>query len=124
MANYATQYYQALFTLQGSSLECETARRRVWSHVPRKVTTNMNSTLYCPLTIDEIHTALKSLSTRRAPGINGLPVEIFVAMWKILGSDLLEVYKEALASGTLCRHLNTGLLCLIPKEGCKTSLKN
>jgi hypothetical protein len=92
--------------------------------VPRKVTTNMNSTLNCPLTIDEIHMALKSLPIGRAPGIDGLPAKIFVAMWKILGLDLLEVYKEALASGTLCRYLNTGLLCLIPKGVIKTSLKN
>jgi hypothetical protein len=92
MADYAMQYCQALFILQGSSPDCETTRRHVWSHVPRKVTTNMNSTLCCPLTIEEIHTALKSLLTGRALGIDGLPAEFFVAMWETLGTDFEKAY--------------------------------
>lgn len=42
----------------------------------------------------------------------------------ILGEDIIEVIHETVQSGTLCKELNTGLLCLLPKGGDKTSLKN
>jgi hypothetical protein len=84
----------------------------------------MNTKICKPFTMEEIHIALKALPSSRAPSINGLSAEFFVTMWEILGPDLLKVYKEALANATLCRYLNTGLLCLIPKGGCKSNLKN
>jgi hypothetical protein len=45
-------------------------------------------------------------------------------MWAFISEDIMEAFQEALLIGTLHRNLNTGLLCLLPKGGCKTNLKN
>ena len=84
----------------------------------------MNETLKAQLTEVEVFAALKDLPTGKAPGRDGLPVEFFVKCWDWTCDDLMEVFNEAVNSKTLCEELNTGLLCLLPKGGCKTNLKN
>lgn len=67
---------------------------------------------------------LKALPNGRTPGMDGLPSEFFLKMWDTIGSDITEVFKEALEKGHLCRELNTRMLCLLIKGGNKTNIKN
>ncbi|KAG0577127.1 hypothetical protein KC19_5G132900 [Ceratodon purpureus] len=103
MAAYANTYYNNLFSTEGCSAECEQAREFCWGQIPATVTPEMNSAHTKPLT-------------------DGLPPKFFLKIWDTLSNDLLKVFNEALRKGTLCRDLNSGLLCLIPKGGDKTNL--
>jgi hypothetical protein len=109
---------------QEESEECQVARDYIWKQVPKVVTASMNETLTAPVTLPELHTAMKLLPTGKAPGLDGFQVDFFLALWETVGPDILEVYQEAFESGTLHRDLNTGTLCLIPKGGDKTNLRN
>jgi hypothetical protein len=124
MARYANSYFQELFASQGESAECLRAREQVWKQVPRKVSSAMNEALTAPITIAELHTAMKLLPTGKASGPDGFQVDFFLVMWDTIGNDILEVCQSALNSGTLHRDLNIGTLCLLPKGGDKTSLRN
>ncbi|KAG0573255.1 hypothetical protein KC19_VG162200 [Ceratodon purpureus] len=117
MASYANTYYHELFSTEGCSPACTQAREFCWAQVPKTVTPDMNVSLTRPLSEDEILQAFKALQTGKTPGMDGLPPEFFLKLWNLVSTDLLKVFNEALQKGTLCRDLNTGLLCLIPKGG-------
>jgi hypothetical protein len=78
--------------------------------------------LTSPITLIELREAMHSLPIGKAPGTDGFQVDFFLALWKTLGSDLLEACQEALRLGILHRELNTGTLYLIPKDSDKTNL--
>ncbi|KAJ3581572.1 hypothetical protein NHX12_016498, partial [Muraenolepis orangiensis] len=65
------------------------------------VSEEANSQLEGPLTIQELQTALQGMQGRRAPGIDGLSVEFYKAYWDVLSHDLLDVFNESLASGSM-----------------------
>jgi hypothetical protein len=84
----------------------------------------MNESLTTPTTLTELHAAMKLLPTGKTPGSDGFQADFFLAMWDTIGADLLEACQNAFNSGVLHKDLNTGTLCLIPKSGDKTNLKN
>ena len=43
------------------------------------------------LTDAECLTALQGMAWRKAPGLDGLPMEFYVKFWLVLGSDLVTV---------------------------------
>ncbi|KAJ4938775.1 hypothetical protein JOQ06_028241, partial [Pogonophryne albipinna] len=49
----------------------------------------------------ELQTTLQGMQGRRAPGIDGLSVEFYKAYWDVLSHDLLDVFNESLASGSM-----------------------
>jgi hypothetical protein len=124
MAQYANSYYQELFTMQGACIEGTRACEYIWEHVPKKVTDAMNVSLTTAITLIELHMAMKLLPKRKIPGFDGFQSDIFLALGDVVGSNLLEVCQEALSSGCLHRDLNSGILCLKPKCGDKTNLRN
>jgi len=83
----------------------------------------MNTDLTKDINAQELKEALDDLPSGRAPGEDGLPAEFYIALWEEVGEDVYQACQEALKSGKLHHSLNTGLLCLIPKEGSKTNLK-
>jgi hypothetical protein len=124
MARYANSYYQELFTTQGEDTECLRAREQVWEQVSKKVSPAMNDALTAPISLSELHAAMKLLPTGKALGPDGFQVDFFLALWDTIGTDILELCQNAFSSGTLHRDLITGTLCLIPKGSDKTCLKN
>jgi exonuclease III len=124
MAQYANSFYQELFTTQGASTEGSKACEHIWEEVPQKVTNAMNVSLTTAIMLTELHTTMKLLPNGKTPGSDGFQSDFFLALWETAGTDLLEVCQEALSSGCLHRDLNSGILCLIPKGGDKTNLRN
>jgi hypothetical protein len=101
-------------------LESEAAQRLYWS----KVTNMMNKNLQKQLSSEEIFTVWKELPSGRAPSQDSFPIEFYLKMWDFINKDLMEAFHEARLTCTLHRNLNTRLMCLLPKGGCKTNLKN
>jgi hypothetical protein len=71
MARYANDFYQILFTSQGASPDCHTARGVVWAQVPKVVTSEMNNALTSPINIKELWEAMHSLPIGKAMGPDG-----------------------------------------------------
>ncbi len=85
-----------------------------------QVTSEANSELGADLTLQELYTAMMSLQSGKAPGIDGPPVDFYKSFWPIIGHDLLNVVLDSLQSGRLplsCRR------AVITRHGPVTSFK-
>ncbi|TWW77456.1 Transposon TX1 uncharacterized 149 kDa protein ORF 2 [Takifugu flavidus] len=89
-----------------------------------RVSEEANLRLDRPLQLDELHAALLSMKGRKAPGVNGLTVEFFKAFWDIVAHDMLEVFNESLASGSLPLSCRRAVVTLLPKKGNLQEIKN
>ncbi|KAJ3587712.1 hypothetical protein NHX12_011309, partial [Muraenolepis orangiensis] len=88
------------------------------------VSEEANSQLEGPLTIQELQTALQGMQGRRAHGIDGLSVEFYRAYWDVLSNDLLDVFNESLASGSMPVSCRRAVITLLPKKGNLQDIKN
>ena len=53
------------------------------------------------LSVDKVLSALRGLARRKAPGLDGPPMEFYLKFWSVLGSDLVSVLHSCLNSGSL-----------------------
>ncbi len=77
-----------------------------------------NSQLEKPLQIQELHALCAGT------GIGGLTVEFYKAFWDILANDLLDVFNESLASGSLPLSCCRAVIALLSKMGNLQDIKN
>ena len=89
-----------------------------------QVSDETNSRLAGPLQMTELLSAVRNMQGQRAPGIDGLTAEFFKAYWDILGQDVLEVFNECLASGSMPVSCRRAVLTLLPKKGNLQDIKN
>lgn len=69
-----------------------------------------------PITLSELHDALMEMPRGKAPGIDGLPPELYVAFWDILGPPLFENITAAVKVESFTRQSNTALISLLLKK--------
>ncbi|KAJ3593808.1 hypothetical protein NHX12_006142 [Muraenolepis orangiensis] len=117
----AVSFYSTLYTSEYE--EGETLSEGFWNGLPQ-VSEEANSQLEGPLTIQELQTALQGMQGRRAPGIDGLSVEFYKAYWDVLSNDLLDVFNESLASGSMPVSCRRAVITLLPKKGNLQDIKN
>ena len=68
-----------------------------------------------PINLDEIRNSLFSMANNKCPGLDGLPKEIYVELFEVLGPVLLKLYNTAFRRGYLNETARSGLISLIPK---------
>ena len=56
------------------------------------------------------------MKKQRSPGIDGLPAELYLAFWEILGPFWLKAMHFAIEQGFFHKDLNTALMSVIPKS--------
>ena len=76
------------------------------------------------LSVAECLTALQGMARRKAPGLDGLPMEFYVKFWSILGSDLVNVLNSCFDSGCLSLSQRRGVISLSFKRGDRLDPKN
>ena len=76
------------------------------------------------LSMAEVLVALKGMSKGKAPGSDGLPPEFYLALWDVMGADLVEVLNSSLTAGALPLSQRTALISLIFKKGDRAEHKN
>lgn len=69
-----------------------------------------------PITVEQLYSALISLSNGKTPGTDGIPPEFYKEFWDKINSSLLKAYQFALESGSLHSSARRGILNLIPKK--------
>ena len=62
--------------------------------------------------------------TGRSPGSDGLSAEFYLAFWKVLGENLIEVFNASFSSGHLPPSLRRALITLLFKKGDRLDPKN
>lgn len=86
-----------------------------------------NKKLDAELCASELHEAVQSLKSGRAPGLDGLPADIYEAFWPqnvLIGEDFLLVLRASINKGRLPQSCLRAVLNLLPKSGDLLELKN
>jgi hypothetical protein len=64
--------------------------------------------LYTPLTIEEIKIAMQKWEGNKAPGRDGIGFQLFKATWVDLQGDMLDLFTQMFANGTVTGNRNVG----------------
>lgn len=110
-------YYQKVFAAQSLSHVHQRALDECCVVMPLRLSQAQRDFSYTPLSLDDLKFALSQMANDKAPGIDGFPYEFYKEFWDMVGSNLLQVYKEAMVSGSLGPMLNKGNIKFIPKLG-------
>ncbi|KAK0145466.1 Transposon TX1 uncharacterized protein [Merluccius polli] len=117
----AVQYYSSLYK---SEYEEQGAEVDGFCDGLPQVSEEINTELNRPLLMEELKAALQGMQGRRAPGMDGLSVEFYKAFWDIFAEDLLDVFNESLASGSMPMSCRSAVITLLPKKGNLQDIKN
>lgn len=82
-----------------------------------KLNDSQRDILDSPLTTEELKSALDSMNSNKAPGLDGIPPELLKALWDIVAPLILNSFNFALEKGALHRDQNTALITLLLKKG-------
>ena len=73
---------------------------------------------------DEVLSSLRKLSSGKAPGVDGLPVEFYKTFWPSIGDAYMDLLLECLESKELPLTMRTSVITLIYKKEDRDKLKN
>uniref|UniRef100_A0A3B4TQD0 Reverse transcriptase domain-containing protein n=1 Tax=Seriola dumerili TaxID=41447 RepID=A0A3B4TQD0_SERDU len=117
----AVGFYKELFKCEHQ--EEQEASKSFYEGLPQ-VEPHSNKDLEAALSSEELHAALQGMQSGKAPGIDGLPVDFYKALWSVVGGDLLSVLNESLAGGRLPLSCRRAVLTLLPKKGDPQRIEN
>ena len=69
-----------------------------------------------PLTPKEVLSALRSMKDGKAPGLDGLPKEFYVAYFPLFGAEMVEALNSCYEVGRLSRSQRQGVVTLLCKD--------
>ena len=78
---------------------------------------NESKELEAPITLDERHTAVKLTSGGRSSGTDGIPAELYLELWNIIGPIWLDTINYAIKKGYFHKYLKTALILVLHKPG-------
>lgn len=110
------EYFKKLYTSDGVPLENDLDTFFAGLNLPT-LTAEETENLDKPITLEELLKAVKGTKKGRTPGIDGIPVELYLQLWDLLGPIWLEAIHYASNIGSFHRDLNTALITVIPKPG-------
>ncbi len=73
--------------------------------------------LEAPLSMEELHVSLKSLQKGKSPGLDGLPPELYLEIWDLVGTLMLNSFNFAIEHGVFHRDQKSSLISLLLKKG-------
>ena len=119
----ATQHYGRLFGApEPPEHHQEASDRQTYRGVlldtasARRLTAHQAASCEGQLTFGELSRALHKIRSGRAPGPDGLPIELYRALWPELGEELLAVFNDGLECGELPVDTQRGAVTLLYKR--------
>ncbi len=85
------------------------------SELPR-ISQMDKESLEAPLSLEELHVSLKILQKDKSPGLDGLPPELYLEIWDLVGILMLNSFNFAIEHG-VHRDQKTSLISLLLKKG-------
>ena len=107
-------FYHSLFTMGQRD---GNVQERLLENLTARIPADQVLVFEGPLSMAEVFEALKGMAKGKAPGSDGLPPEFYLALWDVLGEDLVEVLNASFAAGVLPSSQRTALISLIFKKG-------
>ena len=87
------------------------------NYITDKLSNNDKEILGSDITDEEIYNAVKSLSTNKAPGIDGIPIEFYQKFWKIIKNEVTQIIKNIITGTLLLNNQRKAIITLLPKGG-------
>ena len=96
--SYVSCFYEDTYRTSST-----TEHEKEWflSFIEQVINDRDNLNLTEDLTIDELHTIIKSMEPNKSPGIDGIPVEFYQIFWDIIKLELFELIQYLLTANTL-----------------------
>ena len=89
--------------------------RRILRHSYSKMPHIANEALDTPITMKELHIAVKQGKKLKAPGYDGIRHDFFQLAWEITKVDLLDVMNQMFIDGSLLDTQKHGIIVCLPK---------
>ena len=96
----------------------------VVSHIPAKVSGEMNDSLVRNFSAEEARVALQQMHPTRAPGPDGMLAIFYQKYWNIVGSDVTSMVLNVLNLDNPMTELNKTNITLVPKVKQPTRMKD
>ncbi len=90
---------------------------KVFTQICIKLKQIYKESLEAPLSLEELHVSLKSLQKGKSPGLYGLPPELYLEIWDLVGIPMLNSFNFAIEHGVFHRDQKTSLISLLLKKG-------
>lgn len=89
----------------------------ILSHLnPPSLPISAQESLDAPLTLEELHNAVKLLQKGKSPGPDGIPPEHYLAIWDTVGPLILKSMNYAIDHSTLHRDQYVAIITLLIKK--------
>ncbi|GBG91437.1 hypothetical protein CBR_g52392, partial [Chara braunii] len=122
-----TDFYADLFTEgEGWTVEqmATAPLEHIWRHVPPGLTEEQAQPLEMDITLEEVLRAIGELPRLKAPGVDGVPIEMYKAPNHFFGPLLTRAFNEALHAGHLPEGFADAFVVLIYKKGAREDVRN
>lgn len=116
LAELFATYFEGIYSPVGTRTEKDCEEFLHDFRLPT-LTTEQTDQLGTELTREEIEGALTALKSGKAPGPNGLPVELYKRQASIIISPLLQMFEEARERGGLPMDQREATIVVIHKPG-------
>ena len=117
---HVSNFYKNLYSKNSTD---EGARENILRDLPRLDPLEAED-LECPLSLEELETAVGQLGKDKTPGLDGLSGEFYQTFWHILKNDLLSVLNYSFLTGGLPRSFRRAVITLLPKKGDLADIAN
>ena len=116
-------FYTSLFTAEVTD---ESVQASLIINLPSTLSSEQASQCEGYLSLAECFAALQGMARRKAPGIDGLPMEFYLKFWDVIGPDLVSVVNSCFDSGCLSLSLSQRrcVISLSFKKGDRLDLRN
>ena len=111
---YIHKYYEKLYKEEPFN---ESEQNIFLNYITDKLSNNDKEILGSEITDEEIFNAVKSLSTNKAPGIDGIPIEFYQKFWKIIKNEVTQIIKNIITGTLLLNNQRKAIITLLPKGG-------
>ena len=117
------KYYQDLYSskIWKSSKEIENYLKLI--DIPQ-LTKNENEKLIKPITKAECYNTIKTFSSGKCPGNDGLSIEFYKAFWPLFGSLIVESFNTSIEEGELSNSQRQAVITLLDKKKDRSLIKN
>ena len=118
---YANCYYSELYTYEWKD---DHEQNIFINSLERKVNDNENEMITKEIELSEVETVLKSVESKKSPGIDGIPYEFYQTFWDLIKHEFMRVIAIMKTTQMLSETQNLAVISLQPKKGDMEKLSN
>ena len=121
IAQHIKDFFSAIWTKETYQ---QNKRFAFLAEIEEKIDEQEAEALKQEISIQEIQTAIFSMKEKKAPGIDGIPIEVYKTFWSVTKNTLHNLFNEIVRSDTLGESQKTSVVSLIHKGGDRAEIKN